>query len=182
VTTYIESGLRLDLPDGQHFRFADLPPYKALCGQHLKEMDFAWIVDGKLVLLEVRSYAQITETLTAADFFPTKGQSSPRRYQVLIDKVTDSLLMMLAVWTNSAQGHAIKMPVSLRCKLPLILVIAVDLPTNLVVHLQGLRDTLNERLRGRMALADVRNVVLIDYARLVAAPMFSKFIKRQILP
>lgn len=60
MATYVESGLCLDLPDGQHFRFADLPAYKALSGQHLKEMDFAWIADGKLVLLEVRSYAQIT--------------------------------------------------------------------------------------------------------------------------
>ena len=182
MATYIESGLCLDLPDGQHFRFADLPAYKALSGQHLKEMDFAWIADGKLVLLEVRSYAQITETLTNADFLPTKGQSSPRRYQVLVDKVTDSLLMMLAAWANSAQGHAIKtsLPAGVRGKLPLKIVIAVDLPTNLVVHLQGLRDSLNERLRGRIALADVRNVVLIDYARLVTDPMFSGFITLQV--
>ena len=182
MATYIESGLCLDLPDGQHFRFADLPPYKALSGQHLKEMDFAWISNGQLILLEVRSYAQVTETLTGTDFLPIKNQPSPRRYQVLIDKVTDSLLMMLAVWSNSDRGQALQalLPVGARGKLPLKLVIAVDLPAHLVVHLQGLRDSLNERLRGRIALADVRNVVLIDYARLVVDPMFSGFIKRQV--
>jgi hypothetical protein len=181
VTTYPESGLILDLPDGQHFRFADLPPYKSLSGQHLKEMDFAWLADGKLFLLEVRSYAQVTLTLTGSDFLPTKGQPAPYRFDVLIDKVTDSLLMMLAAWADTAQGQAIRdaLPAGARVRLPLKLVIAVDLPTKLVVHLQGLRDSLNERLRGRIALADVRSVVLIDYARLVSDPIFSGFIKLQ---
>jgi hypothetical protein len=181
MATYIESGLCLNLPDGQHFRFADLPAYQALKGQHLKEMDFAWVSQGTLFLLEVRSYAQITEILTGADFLPTQGQSSPHRYQMLIDKVTDSLLMMLAAWANSSLGQSLKfsLPVEARARLPLKLVIAVDLPANLVVHLQALKDSLNERLRGRLALADVRNVVVIDYARLVTNPMFCGLIKIQ---
>lgn len=54
-----------------------------------------------------------------------------------------------------------------------------DLPVRLAVHLQGLQDSLNASLRGRMALADVRNVVLFDYARLVADPRFSGFIRVQ---
>lgn len=61
------------------------------------------------------------------------------------------------------------------------LVIAVDLPAHLAIHLQGLRDSLNDRLRGRIALADVSSVVLIDYARLVANPMFSAFIKTAVV-
>lgn len=182
MATYLESGLSLNLPDGQHFRFADLPAYRKLSGQHLKEMDFAWLDKGKLFLLEVRSYAQVTTTLTGADFLPVKGQAAPDRYQVLVDKVTDSLLMMLAAWADSAQGQNLKksLPAGARARLPLKLVIAIDLPANLVVHLQGLRDSLNERLRGRTALADVRNVVLIDYARLVADPIFNGFITLQV--
>jgi len=180
VATYIESGLRLDLPEGQHFRFADLPVYQALKGQHLKEMDFAWIAGEKLVMLEVRSYTQITHGLNAADFLVAKGQPAPRRYQDLIDKVTDSLLMMLAAWANSNRGQSIKnfLPPGAREPLPLKMVIAVDLPANLAVHLQGLRDSLNERLRGRIALADMRNVILIDYARLVTHTWFAGFITR----
>ena len=181
MATYLESGLRLDLPDGQHFRFAELPAYKALCGQNLKEMDFAWVNVGKLFLLEVRSYAQVAETLTGADFVPAKGQPAPFRYQALIDKVTDSLLMMLAAWAGSARGQSIRadLPAGARKRLPMKLIIAVDLPAKLAVHLQGLRDSLNQRLRGRIELADVRNVVLIDYTRLVADPLFSPFIKAQ---
>ncbi|CAN5467714.1 hypothetical protein BH10PSE16_BH10PSE16_04500 [soil metagenome] len=181
MATYLESGLRLDLPDGQHFRFADLPAYQALSSYRLKEMDFAWLDGGKLFLLEVRSYAQVTETLTGAHFVPAKGQPAPFRYEALIDKVTDSLLMLLAAWAGSASGQALRegLPEGAKSRLPLKLVIAVDLPAKLAIHLQGLRDSLNARLRGRMALADVRNVVLIDYARLVADPRFSAFIRLQ---
>ena len=56
-----------------------------------------------------------------------------------------------------------------------------DLPAKLTIHLRGLRDSLNACQRGRVALADVRNVVLFDYARLVADPRFSGFVKVQPL-
>jgi len=179
VTIYIESGLRLDLPDGQHFRFADLPAYKKLSGQHLKEMDFGWIAGKKLFLLEIRSYAQMTEALAVSDFVPVKGLPVPYRFQVLVEKVTDSLMMLLAAWADSDHGQAIRadLPAAARNRLPLKLIVAVDLPAKLSVHLLGLRDSLNEHLRGRIALADVGSVVLIDYARLVANPMFNGFIK-----
>lgn len=182
MATYTESGLKVELPEGQHFRFADLPAYRALSGQHLKEMDFAWVHDGTLFLLEVRSYAQVTTTLTGADLLPVKGQPAPFRHQALIDKVTDSLLMLLAAWADTERGKAIRtsLPAPAQSKLPIKLIIAVELPAALSVHLQGLRDSLNDRLRGRIALADVRSVVLIDYTRLVTNPLFSPFIRLQV--
>jgi hypothetical protein len=181
VATYTESGLHLDLPDGQHFRFEDLPAYRTLSGKYLKEMDFAWIDGGKLFLLEVKSFEEVTETLTGAHFVPTKGQPTPFRYEALINKVTDSLLMILAVWADSDCGRAIRdsLPSGARSRLPLKLVIALDLPAQLTIHLPVLRDSLNARLSGRIALADVSRVVLIDYPRLVVNPIFSAFIKLQ---
>lgn len=175
MTVYIESGLRLDLPNDQHFRFADLPPYQSVSGQYVKEMDFAWVSNGKLFLLEVRSYSQVTTTLTGADFVPTQGQPVPHRFQSLIDKITDSTLMLLAAWAGSAWGQQLTaaMPLDARPRMPLKLVIAIDLPGALAIHLQGLRDSLNARLRGRVALADVRSVVLIDYAHLINDPAFN---------
>lgn len=178
MTVYIESGLRLDLPNGQHFRFADLPPYQSVSGQQLKEMDFAWVSIGKLFLLEVRSYSQVTATLTGTDLVPTKGQPAPYRFQTLIDKVTDSTLMLLAAWAGSAWGQQLTaaLPLAAQSRMPLKLVIAIDLPGALVIHLQGLRDSLNARLQGRIALADVPRVVLIDYARLISDPAFNGFV------
>ena len=181
MAVYIESGLRLNLPDGQHFRFADLPAYQAASHLHLKEMDFAWVDGGKLFLLEVRSYAQITTTLTGADFVPTKGQPAPHRFQALIDKVTDSTLMLLAAWAGTGWGQALHaaMPAAAQTRMPLKLVVAVDLPGALAMHLPGLRDSLNARLQGRIAVADVPRVVLIDYARLVSNPAFGGLVSRQ---
>lgn len=181
MAVYNESGLRLDLPDGQHFRFAELAAYKRLSGQHLKEMDFAWVADGKLYMLEVRSYAQIGSTLAGADLVAAKGAAKPHRYEALIDKITDSLLMLLAAWADTGTGQTIKadLPAVARARLPLKLIVALELPANLSVHLPALRDSLNERLRGRMALADVRNVVVVDHARLLVNPLFSAFIKTQ---
>ena len=114
MATYEESGLRLTLPDDQHFRFADLAPYRSLSGQHLKEMDFAWIDQGKLILLEVRSYAQVTETLTGPDFMPTKGRAAPFRFQALLDKVTDTLLMLAAAWAGTGWGRTLSPPVAVQ--------------------------------------------------------------------
>ncbi len=168
MATYIESRLRVELPDEQHFRFADLPAYKPLSGQHLKEMDFAWIENGKLYLLEVRSYADMAEPLPIADLLPTKDQPTPYRFQALVDKVTDSLLILLAIWAGSDRGKDFgnSLPISAKTRLPLKLVVALDIPAHLSVHLLALRDKLNERLRGRISLVDVRNVILMDYAAL----------------
>jgi len=182
VAIFNESGLTLDLPDGLHFRFADLLAYKLHSGQNLKEMDFAWIDGGKLFLLEVRSYAQVSTTLTGADLIPLKGQAVPHRFEALIDKLTDSLLMLLAAWADTDCGKSIKagLPAAAKSRMPLKLVIAIEMPSTLSAHLSGLRDSLNARMRGRIALADVRNVALIDYARLLANPTFSAFVKAQV--
>lgn len=174
MAIYQESGLRFDLPDGQHFRFADLAAYKAVSGLSMKEMDFAWIEGGRLFLLEVRSYAQVGTTLTGADFLPAQGQATPFRFQALIDKVTDTTLMLLAAWAGTAWGAQLRadLPTAARTPLPLKLIIAVELPPTLTMHLQGLRDSLNARLQGRVGIADVPRIALVDYGRLVADPVF----------
>ena len=128
----------------------------------------------------MRSYSQVTTTLTGSDFVPAKGQPVPHRFQALIDKVTDSALMLLAAWAGSTWGQQLKaaLPVPAQSVLPLKLVIAVDLPAPLTVHLQGLRDSLNARLQGRVATAGASRVVLIDYARLTSDPAFNTMVTR----
>jgi hypothetical protein len=180
MAIYEESGLRLELPDGEHFRFADLPAYQALCGQHLKEMDFAWIIEPHLVLLEVRDYRRLVETLAGDDFLPRRRAEPPRRFQALIDKVTDTLLMLLAAWAGTASGQALRrqLPEAARHPKPLHLIVAIELPATLTTHLGPLRDALNQQLRGRIALADVSRVTLLDYDRLVTHPLFSPYLRK----
>lgn len=170
----VESGLCVNLPPGNHFRFADTSAYNALKGRSVKEMDFAWVDSGNLFLLEVRDYTQVTQTLSVVDFVPVKGQSEPHRFSALVDKVTDSVLMMLSVWAGTGWGQQLmaELPGAAKARMPLKVVVAVELPAALAVHLQGLRDSLNARLSGRLAFADVKRVALIDYKRLVAHPVF----------
>lgn len=174
----VESGLSFDLPANSSFRLAETAAYSSVKSHSVKEMDFAWVDSGLLFLLEVRDYTQVTQTLSLADFVPIKGQPEPFRFRALVDKITDSVLMMLSAWTGTAWGQQLnaELPAAARARMPLKLVVAVELPAALSVHLQGLRDSLNARLRGRVALADVRSVVLIDYTRLVSDPIFKGYV------
>lgn len=177
---FIESGLSVSLPAGLHFRFADTNAYKEVCGQAVKEMDFAWVESGKLFLLEIRDYTQVAASLTAADLIPVKGQPEPFRFGGLVDKITDSTLMMLSVWAGSSWGQRLQaeLPAAAQARIPLKIVVALDLPVALTVHLQSLRDSLNARLKGRLGLVDVKTIALIDYATLVSDPVFRGFVTR----
>lgn len=175
MAVYQESGLRLTLADGSHFRFADLAAYRSISGQNLKEMDFAWAEGQNLVLLELRNYLDVTGTLTGADFVPRKGEATPKRFNDLVDKVTDSLLMILAARAQTTWGKqlATQWPPVINQVKTLTLVIAIELKQELAVHLQALRDSLNARLQGRLAVAGVSRVALLDYSRLKQHPRFS---------
>lgn len=183
MAVYIESGLRVELPDDRHFRFSDLSAYKKRSGQNLKEMDFCWIhsSSGRLVLLEVRDYSEIAEALSATDFIPKNDQPSPRRFQNLIDKITDSLLMILAVRleTEAGQELAAEIPAACRDHLPLQIVVALNFPPSLATHFAILKDALNARIRGRCAFADISGVTLLDYGRLTTSSYFNPFVKPQ---
>lgn len=176
MPTIIESGLRVELPAGMSFRFSETAAYTKLKGKRLKEMDFAWVNDNTLFLLEVRSYSQISETLSKEDFLADKDGREPYRFTALIDKITDSVLMLLSVWSGTDWGRELgaQLPAEAQTRIKLKLVVAVDLPPALTVHLQSLRDDLNARLQGRIALADVTNVALMDYEHLTSNPVFAK--------
>jgi hypothetical protein len=180
MATYDESGLRLALPDDKHFRFATLASYIPLSGQHLKEMDFAWLHDNKLVLLELKDYTTTTEALSGHDLVPQKGAANPRRFDDLVTKITDSLLMLVAAWSGTAWGKAVQkeLPAELRKPVKLVLAVGLDLPTSLRVHMPGLRIALNDRVRGRLKLVDVESVALLDYDTLLARPTFSPYVTR----
>nr|WP_259374462.1 hypothetical protein [Calidifontimicrobium sp. SYSU G02091] len=172
--------MEVNLPDGAHFRFESLPTYVQVSGQQVKEMDFAWLHNGKLWLLEVKDFKQVTDSLTKDDFVATKGQPAPRRFEELVTKITDSLLMLLAAWAQTGWGKklAAELPAPARKAVPLKLIVAIELPVALAVHLGALKTALNDRLRGRVAMVDVPVVTLLDYTRLAAHPATGPYVRR----
>jgi hypothetical protein len=160
-----ESGLRLGFPAGHSFRFQDSKAYRTLCGQALKEMDFAWYQGTRLYLLVVRDYRNLQMALELDDLVPRDRVAAPRRFAALADKVTDSLLMLLAVRANTRQGQqlAIDLPALAKAHASLTLIIALGLPDHLRVHMGVIRHRLNARLKGRLALVGVSAIAVLDY-------------------
>lgn len=160
-----ESGLRLYLANFPHFRFQDLPAYGPLKGQRLKEMDFCWQDESnRIVMLELKEFTRSRETLRASDLV-----DKAYRFETLINKVTDSLLMLAAVWLGTQKGLAFRdgMPQFVQQRLPIKIIIGLDLPQSLHSHYGVLRDKLNTRLRGRVALFDIDSIAVLNYQQLL---------------
>lgn len=178
-----ESGLRLGFHPGHYFRFQDLNAYRALCGQTLKEMDFGWYHGSRLCLLEIRDYRNLRMALELHDLVPRDQASAPHRFTALVDKATDSLMMLLAVRASTRQGQqlAIDLPDFAKAPPALTLMIALGLPDHLRVHLGVIRHCLNAKLKGRLALADVAAIAVLDYQGLSQrAPRLG--VECQVLP
>ncbi|RKZ50904.1 MAG: hypothetical protein DRR16_05610 [Candidatus Parabeggiatoa sp. nov. 3] len=168
MTIYHESGLRLTLPAGKHFRFQDCKAYKSLNGQNLKEMDFCWWQEdeNRLWLIELKDYAN----LTPAECLPNHLLDN------LIAKATDSLLMLAACWAKTGKGQEFlsclpssvqefpRHPQQLKLKLFFILKIDVSMFKD---EIDALKYELNNRLRGRVALFNIRHVSLVDHLTVI---------------
>jgi hypothetical protein len=168
MTAYIESGLRINLPEGEHFRFQDCEIYKQLSGKKLKEMDFGWWQkqQNRLWLIEIKDYAHLT----------TEERLPKHLLDNLVDKATDSLLMLANCWAKTGKGRefssclppAIQQfpehPEQLKLKLFFILKINVAMFKD---EIDALRYELNDKLRGRVALFNIRYVSLVDHITVI---------------
>lgn len=152
---YSESGLRVDLRGKDHFRFQDCPAYRSISGQNLKEMDFGWWDADTLWLLELKDYAHLSP----------EERLPGHLLEELANKATDVLLMLAAAWIGTEMGNGLKACLPKHSQRPHRLKLAFVLKVEpiLVPQIQTLKDTLNQRLRGRIALFDIRNVILIDH-------------------
>jgi hypothetical protein len=176
MAQYDESGLRLFLVENEHFRFQDLATYQMLKGQRLKEVDFCWherseqnhngqaVQQSRIILLELKEFTRSRSTLLASDF-----TDKAHRFETLINKIVDSLLLLAAAWLGTEKGSTLfaELPAFARQRLPIKIIIGLDLPATLRTHLGVLRDKLNARLRGRMALLDIDRVAVLSYQQLL---------------
>lgn len=162
MPSYQESGIIIELPDGESFRLQDNPAYQKLKGKNLAEMDFAWWDTSQQILwlLDVKDYSHLTPSERLPDYLLEK----------LINKVTDTLMILSSVWINSEQGQQIKINLPTSCqtfplkphRLKIVFVLKIQNPT-LKLSLSPLKTSLVSRLKGRLALFDLNHITLVDH-------------------
>ncbi|MTJ55913.1 hypothetical protein FJR38_26275 [Anabaena sp. UHCC 0253] len=162
MSVFQESGLQITLPVGENFRFQDCPSYQNLNGQNLSEMDFGWWDAGKntLWLLEVKDYSHLTPLERLPDHLLDK----------LINKATDSLLILASVWFGSLRGKQICGDLPISCQsfpiqpknIRLVFIIKVT-DANIKLQLSPLKTRLRTKLLGRLSLFDISGVTLADH-------------------
>lgn len=152
MPVFEESGYQFNLPDGRTFRFAECPTYKKhLTAHKLKEMDFGWVVDEPtpvVWLLEVSNYdlGPEAQEISLSDFLDEAAR-----------KITDCLLMLSAVWAETAAGQRLRRDIEVTC--PQFPDQVADIRAAILVgfeskdsafKMETISNSLRPRLRGRM--------------------------------
>jgi hypothetical protein len=155
---FLESGLKIILPDDHSFRLQDCQVYKKLSGKNLSEMDFGWydITKNILLLLEIKEYSELQP----------EDKLIERLLPKLVDKATDTLLILSSIWSKSAKGQELATDLPVSCqnfpqRIKIVFVFNIHNP-QLKMILPILKTKLNSRLKGRIALFDLRDITLTD--------------------
>jgi hypothetical protein len=131
-------------------------------------MDFGWWQEEKntLWLIEMKDYAH----LTPEECLPNHLLNN------LVNKATDSLLMLATCWAKTGKGREFLpcLPTSLQqfpehqehLKLKLFFILKID-AAMFKDEIDALRYELNNRLRGRVALFNIRYVSLVDHLTVI---------------
>jgi len=160
----VESGFKFVVPEKTSFRFAECTTYQDLCGLSLKEMDIGWYNSstGKLMLIELKGHELWDE------FDQSKDSAHHHLVAVLKGKLTDTLLMLAAVWVETGTGKALK--VCLPAEVHgypgdgnLKLIFLIDTPPSRRSLLTPVKDAINRELAGRVRLFGAQRVSLVDF-------------------
>lgn len=177
IREVIESGFKVTITEENSFRFCENPVYKNLSSLSLKEMDIGWwdITDSKLFLLELKGCDIWREF--------DKSEDSAHKYLLksLKGKITDTLLMLAAVWVETGKGKELKifLPNHIH-QYPsdgnLIFIVLIDTPISRKPLLLSVKDAINRELAGRIRLFNVKYVTLVDFdtARTMGLPVQRK--------
>lgn len=157
----VESGMRVDLTGKPHFRFQELTAYQSVSGQHVKEMDYCWLDNNVLFMLELKSYsAEVVEA--------REGQKASDQFvDYLIDKtapkVWDSLLLLSACWLRTKKGDKLRqeLDVQFHVRIERIrVVIVLEVPDWFKPQFETLKRQFRKVLLGKMALFDSSSLIV----------------------
>lgn len=161
MNIFVESGIQVDLTGKPHFRFENLNVYngrRGLSGRSVKEMDFCWLDNGRLIMLELKSFSETSEiakqgNISAADF-------TAYLIQETAPKIWDSLLMFSACWLPTQKGLILRneLDPDFHALIEKIhIVIVLDVPEWFKAYFDTLRQRFQIVLNGKLALFDCKN-------------------------
>lgn len=168
IKTHIfnESGFRIVLPENCYFRFENIGIYKRLSGQGLKEMDFCWWNEdnGTLYLLEVFNKYVLSK-------YVERDGNIGGFLKYIVDKTTDSLLMLASAWIPTESGNEILQELPTNCQ-------GYPGPNSISInflirgqHDAALISNLHDRFRGlvlgKTKIFDSEMVAVLDYEQAV---------------
>lgn len=158
---YCESGVQVNLADKPHFRFQDLKVYRQLSGRHVQEMDFCWLADDRLILLELKAYKDEVEQAKEEHIPP--DQFVDHLVAKTAPKIWDALLMFSACWLPTKKGEEFRKelsPVFHKRIARMGVVIVLDVPPWFIPHFNTLKRRFRTVLVGKLALFDCQSLLV----------------------
>ena len=152
---YIESNIKLNFPDSNHFRFQDIEAYKELSGYSFKEMDACWYDTEANVfyMIELKDY--------------TEGNIGERENRLqrtynLVKKSVDSLCMLLAMFAETKHGKKFidELPFNIARDCQVVLVSIVNISQEQKEYLGFIRDDYRSKFESYRRLFDLKAVIL----------------------
>lgn len=95
---FTESGITLDFPTPDWFRFEKSQPYAGISGFHYKEMDACWVKD-------MNTDHAIFYAIELKDYTSCSTDSSKERVWDIVKKVVDTIQMFLSAYYQNKFGQ-----------------------------------------------------------------------------
>jgi len=158
MSIFNESGVTVTLTGFEHHRFCDLPTYRKISGQNIKEVDICWLQPTMpnsdaptLIALELKDYIQTKVPFDSL-------------FDNLLNKIRDTLSLFTAAWLQQGLGAQIQqeLPQSyqrLSPNLKLIFVLLVNIDSNQAATLKALREKINAKIKGIAKLHNIQVTV-----------------------
>ena len=102
LTDVREDRLVVSVPEDRYFRLEDSPTYKAIKGQKLTEVDFAWMIanDETLWLMELKDLGGSRR--------PSIADKAGELRDDLPENIAHAVLMVSTIWAGTRLGQKLK--------------------------------------------------------------------------
>ena len=155
MATYIESGISLNFPDENHFRFEKCETYCKLNGFGFKEMDACWfdIENNKFFCVELKDYTLANMRLKSQDIIENLVNKSVHTLQMLNARILNTEF-------STGFNDDVSFPFPENAEINLISILKLDKKQK--ADFNPIRDVIKGRLKPYQKLFDI-NVLITTH-------------------